>query len=339
VFGGIVIGGIAAALFNRYYRISLPPYLGFFSGKRFVPIVTAFAAIGLGIVLSFVWPPIGAGIKGFSHWAAESNPALAFTVYGVIERLLIPFGLHHIWNVPFFFEVGSYMDPTTGKAITGEIQRYIAGDPTAGNMAGGYLFKMWGLPAAAMAIWHSARPENRARIGGIMISAALTAWLTGITEPIEFAFMFVAPVLYLIHALLAGVAYFLCIELGVKHGMTFSHGAIDFVVLYAKSTHGWWLMPLGLMWAAMYYTIFRVVIAKFDLKTPGREPKKSVIQATRPPTSPTASPSNWCWPSVAAQHQRSGCLHHPAAGGIERHEQGQPRQAESAGRGRGGDGR
>ena len=274
VFGGIVIGGIAAALFNRYSRISLPPYLGFFSGKRFVPIVTAFAAIGLGIVLSFVWPPIGAGIKGFSHWAAESNPALAFTVYGVIERLLIPFGLHHIWNVPFFFEVGSYMDPTTGKAITGEIQRYIAGDPTAGNMAGGYLFKMWGLPAAAVAIWHSARPENRARIGGIMISAALTAWLTGITEPIEFAFMFVAPVLYLIHALLAGVAYFLCIELGVKHGMTFSHGAIDFMVLYAKSTNGWWLIPLGLMWAAMYYTIFRVVIAKFDLKTPGREPEE-----------------------------------------------------------------
>ena len=271
VFGGIVIGGIAAALFNRYYRISLPPYLGFFSGKRFVPIVTAFAAIGLGILLSFIWPPIGAGIKSFSVWAAESNPALAFTIYGVIERLLIPFGLHHIWNVPFFFEVGSYLDPTTGKTITGEIQRYIAGDPTAGNMAGGYLFKMWGLPAAAVAIWHSARPENRARIGGIMISAALTAWLTGITEPIEFAFMFVAPILYGIHAVLAGVAYFLCIALGVKHGMTFSHGAIDFMVLYAKSTNGWWLIPLGLMWAAMYYSIFRFVIAKFDLKTPGRE--------------------------------------------------------------------
>ena len=112
-------------------------------------------------------------------------------------------------------------------------------------MAGGYLFKMWGLPAAAIAIWHSARPENRAKISGIMLSAALTAWLTGITEPIEFAFMFVAPVLYLIHALLAGVAYFLCIELGIKHGMTFSHGTIDFVVLYAKSTHGWWLLLLG----------------------------------------------------------------------------------------------
>ncbi len=279
VFGGIVIGGIAAALFNRYYRISLPPYLGFFSGKRFVPIVTAFAAIGLGILLSFIWPPIGAGIKGFSKWAAESNPALAFSIYGVIERLLIPFGLHHIWNVPFFFEVGSYMDPTTGKAITGEIQRYIAGDPTAGNMAGGYLFKMWGLPAAAIAIWHSARPENRVKVGGMMISAALTAWLTGITEPIEFTFMFVAPVLYAIHALLAGVAYFLCIERGVKHGMTFSHGAIDFAVLYAKSTNGWWLIPMGLAWAAMYYSIFRFVIAKFDLKTPGREVEEAVTSS------------------------------------------------------------
>jgi PTS system glucose-specific IIC component len=279
VFGGILIGGVAAALFNRYYRIDLPPYLGFFAGKRFVPIATAFAAIGLGLVLSFVWPPIGAGIKGFSHWAAESNPALAFTLYGVIERLLIPFGLHHIWNVPFFFEVGSYLDPTTGKVITGEIQRYIAGDPTAGNMAGGYLFKMWGLPAAAVAIWHCARPENRAKIGGIMVSAALTAWLTGITEPIEFAFMFVAPVLYLIHALLAGVAYFLCIELGIKHGMTFSHGTIDYVLLYAKSTHGWWLLLLGPLWALLYYTVFRVVITRFDLKTPGREIEETVMSS------------------------------------------------------------
>jgi PTS system glucose-specific IIC component len=155
--------------------------------------------------------------------------------------------------------------------ITGEIQRYIAGDPTAGNMAGGYLFKMWGLPAAAIAIWHCARPENRAKIGGIMLSGALTAWLTGITEPIEFAFMFVAPVLYVIHALLAGVAYFLCIELGIKHGMTFSHGAIDYVVLFAKSTRGWWLLVIGPLWALLYYTIFRIVIVKFDLKTPGRE--------------------------------------------------------------------
>ena len=138
---------------------------------------------------------------------------------------------------------------------------------------------MWGLPAAAIAIWHSARPENRVKVGGMMISAALTAWLTGITEPIEFTFMFVAPVLYAIHALLAGVAYFLCIELGVKHGMTFSHGAIDFAVLYAKSTNGWWLIPLGLAWAAMYYSIFRFVIAKFDLKTPGREVEEAVTSS------------------------------------------------------------
>ena len=275
VFGGIVIGGIAAALFNRYYRIELPSYLGFFAGKRFVPIITAFAAIGTGIVLSFVWPPIGTGIKAFSHWAAESNPALAFSIYGVIERLLIPFGLHHIWNVPFFFEVGSYLDPNTGKVITGEIQRYIAGDPTAGNMAGGYLFKMWGLPAAAIAIWRCALPENRAKIGGIMISAALTAWLTGITEPIEFAFMFVAPVLYLLHALLAGVAYFLCIELGIKHGMTFSHGAIDYILLFPQSTRAWWLLLLGPLWALLYYTVFRTVILKFNLKTPGREPEEA----------------------------------------------------------------
>ena len=275
VFGGIVIGGIAAALFNRYYRIELPSYLGFFAGKRFVPIITAFAAIGTGIVLSFVWPPIGAGIKAFSHWAAESNPALAFSIYGVIERLLIPFGLHHIWNVPFFFEVGSYLDPNTGKVITGEIQRYIAGDPTAGNMAGGYLFKMWGLPAAAIAIWRCALPENRAKIGGIMISAALTAWLTGITEPIEFAFMFVAPVLYLLHALLAGVAYFLCIELGIKHGMTFSHGAIDYILLFPQSTHALWLLIIGPLWALLYYVTFRTVILKFDLKTPGREPEEA----------------------------------------------------------------
>jgi PTS system glucose-specific IIC component len=146
-------------------------------------------------------------------------------------------------------------------------------------MAGGYLFKMWGLPAAAIAIWRCALPENRARIGGIMISAALTAWLTGITEPIEFAFMFVAPVLYLIHALLAGVAYFLCIELGIKHGMTFSHGTIDYILLFPQSTHAGWLLIIGPLWALLYYTVFRTVILKFDLKTPGRELEEAVSLA------------------------------------------------------------
>lgn len=279
VFGGILIGAVAAILFNRYYRLTLPAYLGFFAGKRSVPILTAFAAVIVGIALSFVWPPIGHTIDGFSRWAATAHPATAFALYGVVERALIPFGLHHIWNVPFFFEVGTYVDPATGKTIHGEIYRFTAGDPTAGNLAGGYLFKMWGLPAAALAIWRTARPENRARIGGIMISAALTSFLTGITEPIEFAFLFVAPVLYGIHALLAGAAYWVAIELGIHHSTTFSHGLIDFIVLFPHSTRGWWLLWLGPLWAMMYYAIFRTLILKWDLKTPGRETDDAVASA------------------------------------------------------------
>lgn len=271
VFGGILIGAVAAILFNRYFKLRLPAYLGFFSGKRSVPILTAFTAILVGIALSLVWPPIGRGIETFSHWASAGNPAAAFALYGVVERALIPFGLHHIWNVPFFFEVGQYVEPVTGKILRGEVYRFTAGDPTAGNLAGGYLFKMWGLPAAAIAIWKTARPENRAKVGGIMISAALTSFLTGITEPIEFAFLFVAPLLYVIHALLAGVAYFICVELGIRHSTTFSHGLIDYVVLYPKSYRGWWLLWLGPLWAAMYFTLFRTLILRRDLKTPGRE--------------------------------------------------------------------
>jgi PTS system glucose-specific IIC component len=271
VFGGILIGAIAAILFNRFYRVRLPPYLGFFAGKRSVPILTAFAAVFAGIALSLVWPPIGRAIDHFSHWAASENPALAFAVYGVVERSLIPFGLHHIWNVPFFFEVGQYADPTTGQVIRGEIYRFTAGDPTAGNLAGGYLFKMWGLPAAALAIWRTARPENRAKVGGIMVSAALTSFLTGITEPIEFSFLFVAPLLYGLHALLAGLAYFTAIELGIRHSTTFSHGLIDYIVLFPHSSRGLWLLVLGPLWALMYFTLFRTLILRFNLKTPGRE--------------------------------------------------------------------
>ncbi|MFN2397461.1 MAG: PTS glucose transporter subunit IIBC [Gemmatimonadaceae bacterium] len=271
VFGGILIGAVAAILFNRYFRLKLPPYLGFFAGKRSVPILTAFAAVVAGITLSFIWPPIGRAIDGFSRWAASGNPSIAFAMYGVVERSLIPFGLHHIWNVPFFFEVGQYLDPETGKIIRGEIYRFTAGDPTAGNLAGGYLFKMWGLPAAALAIWRCARPENRAKVGGIMISAALTSFLTGITEPIEFAFLFVAPVLYVIHALLAGAAYFTAIELGIRHSTTFSHGLIDYVVLFPNSERGLWFLWLGPLWAMMYFVLFRTLILRGDLKTPGRE--------------------------------------------------------------------
>jgi PTS system glucose-specific IIC component len=211
----------------------------------------------------------------------HTRPALAFTIYGIVERALIPFGLHHVWNVPFFFQAGTYTDPATGNVVNGEIARFIAGDPTAGNMTGGYLFKMWGLPAAALAIWRAARPDQRAKVGSLMISAALTAFLTGITEPIEFAFLFVAPVLYAIHALLAGVAYFTCIALGIKHGFTFSHGLIDYLVLFPKSHGALWLLVIGPVWAALYYGIFSFAIRRFNLLTPGREVEDESAKAVR----------------------------------------------------------
>lgn len=280
VFGGILIGLIAGLLFNRYYTISLPPYLGFFSGKRAVPILSALAAVIFGVLLSFIWPPIGQAMQKFSVWAASENPAMAFSLYGFVERLLIPFGLHHIWNVPFFLQSGEYLDPVTGQTLKGEIARYIAGDPTAGNLAGGYLFKMWGLPAAALAIWQTAKPEHKKLVGGLMISAALTSFVTGITEPIEFSFMFLAPILYFIHATICAFAYFLCIVLGIKHGMTFSHGLIDFIILYPKSSHAGWFFLIGPLWALGYYSLFYFVISKFNLKTPGREEKIEDVDAT-----------------------------------------------------------
>jgi PTS system glucose-specific IIC component len=280
VFGGIIVGMVAAWCFNRFYKIQLPSYLGFFAGKRSVPIITSFLVIGVGAILSFIWPPIGRGIQAFSHWAVNESPGLAFTIYGVVERALIPFGLHHVWNVPFFFQAGDYVDPATGTKVSGEIARFIAGDPTAGHMTGGYLFKMWGLPAAAIAMWRAARPENRAKVGGIMISAAITSFLTGITEPIEFAFLFVAPVLYGIHAILAGAAYFLCIALNIKHGFTFSHGFIDYVVLFPKSHNALWLFVIGPIWAVLYYAVFTVAIRAFNLATPGREIEDETAKAT-----------------------------------------------------------
>ncbi|TLY61976.1 MAG: PTS glucose transporter subunit IIBC [Gammaproteobacteria bacterium] len=240
VFGGILAGAIAATMFKRFYRTALPTYLAFFSGKRSVPIVTALAAGVAGVVLSAVWPPIQRGIDTFSHWAAVSDPRTAATIYGFVERLLIPFGLHHIWNVPFFFEMGAFKD-ASGTVVHGDINRFFAGDPTAGILAGAFLFKMFGLPAAAIAMWHSAAPQNRLAVGGIMISAALTSFLTGITEPIEFSFLFVAPALYVVHALLAASTQFVANTLGMHMGFTFSQGGIDFAIR--------WL----------------------DLKTPGRE--------------------------------------------------------------------
>lgn len=278
VFGGIFIGVIASVMYRRFHNIQLPEYLGFFAGKRFVPIVTGLSAIVTGIILSYVWPPIGGVINTLSHWAAYQNPTLAFGIYGVVERSLIPFGLHHIWNVPFFFEVGEYTNPETGTVIKGEIQRYLAGDPTAGNLAGGYLYSMWALPAVGLAIYHSASKEKRAVVGSIMVSAALTSWLTGITEPMEFSFLFAAPLLYVIHCVLTGLGFALVTALDIHHSVTFAHGAIDFLIYYPLSRHAWMFILIGPLWALMYYGIFRILIAKLNLATPGREKEEDRIQ-------------------------------------------------------------
>ena len=270
VFGGMFVGIVAAYIYKRFYKIQLPPYLGFFAGKRSVPIVTALAAIVLGVLLSFVWPPIQEKINAFSMWAAYSSPVVAGATYGFVERLLLPFGLHHIWNVPFFFEIGQYVNKA-GELVTGDIPRFFAGDATAGILGGGFLIKMFGLPAAALAIFHTAKPENRLKVGGIMASGALTAFLTGITEPLEFTFLFVAPMLYFIHAVMVGSAFAVINLTGAHIGYTFSQGAIDYMLFYALDTKPWMVFVLGPVYAVLYYVVFRFFITVFDMKTPGRE--------------------------------------------------------------------
>lgn len=270
VFGGILVGLLSAFLFNKYHNISLPPYLGFFGGKRFIPIIMGPSAVLLGIILSFLWPPVQEGINAFSHYAVKGNIATTGFIYGVVERLLIPFGLHHIWNVPFFFEIGTYTD-AAGKVVHGDITRFFAGDPEAGFLGGGYLFKMFGLPAAALAMWKTAKPEKKKMVGGIMISAAITSFLTGITEPIEFSFLFVAPLLYGLHALLAGTAFYVTSILGAKLGFTFSHGLIDYLLYYSMDTKPELILPLGAVTFIIYFTLFYSFIKFFDVQTPGRE--------------------------------------------------------------------
>jgi PTS system glucose-specific IIC component len=267
VFGGIVIGGIAGYLFNRFFRIKLPPYVGFFAGKRFVPIITAFAAIALGIVLGFAWPPIGDLINNGANGIVKANPPLAVFVYGLVERALIPFGLHHIWNAPFFFtlNVGGWSD------CNGILTCFFKGHPQSGILGGGFLFKMFGLAGGALAMWRAAKPENRARIGSIMMAGALTAFLTGITEPLEFSFLFVAPLLYVVHAILAGLAFPIMYLAGGRLGYTFSHGAIDYGLFYANDVKPWLVLIIGPIYFVVYYLIFTWLIRWRNLKTPGRE--------------------------------------------------------------------
>jgi glucose PTS system EIICBA or EIICB component len=279
VFGGIIVGIIAASLYNRFYEIELPSYLGFFAGKRFVPIITAGTAIVLGILMLLIWPPIQNGLNAFSQNMVHANLTISAFVFGVIERSLIPFGLHHIFYSPFWYEFGEYVTKA-GETVRGDQRIFMAQildnvqNLSAGTfMTGKFPFMMFGLPAAALAIYHEARPERKVLVGGLMASAALTSFLTGITEPIEFSFLFVAPLLFGIHAVFAGLSFMIMHLLDVKIGMTFSGGLIDYILfgLINPQTNAWLVIPVGLVFAVIYYFGFRIAIRKFNLKTPGRE--------------------------------------------------------------------
>lgn len=270
VLGGIVTGLASAFLWQRYYRTSLPPYLAFFGGRRLVPILTAVAAIGISVLMSLVYPAFDSGITWFGEWATE-NSVIGGFFYGFANRMLIPLGLHHILNNPPWFVFGSFEDPS-GAIWHGDIQRFLHGDPTAGAfMTGFFPIMMFALPAAAIAIWHEAKPENKKLVGGLMLSAALTAFLTGVTEPLEFAFMFVAFPLYVLHAFLTGTSLALVNALGIKDGFGFSAGLFDFALNWNIATRPALLIVIGLGYAVVYYVLFRFVIRKWNLRTPGRE--------------------------------------------------------------------
>ncbi|WP_193612469.1 PTS transporter subunit EIIC [Nocardioides lijunqiniae] len=280
VLGGIVIGLVSAWLWQRYHRIKLPEYLAFFGGRRFVPIITSFAAVGISVLMNLVYPAFDDGITNLGESVTDNEEVGGF-VYGTLNRLLIPLGLHHILNNPPWFVFGEY-ENSAGKVVNGDIPRFLAGDPSAGAfMTGFFPIMMFALPAAALAIWHEAKPENKKVVGGIMASGALTSFLTGVTEPLEFAFMFVAWPLYVIHALLTGSSMALVNALGIKDGFGFSAGLFDYVLNFNIATDPLLLIPIGLGYAAIYYFLFRFVIRRWNLRTPGREAEgeESVVTA------------------------------------------------------------
>jgi PTS system N-acetylglucosamine-specific IIC component len=262
---GIISGLIAGAAYNRFAGIRLPDYLSFFGGRRFVPILSGFAGLALAAAIGWGFAPIKDGMDALSHGVVQSG-TIGLFAYGVLNRLLIVTGLHHIINNVAWFIIGDY------HGATGDLNRFFAGDPSAGGfMSGFFPVMMFGLPAACLAMYRSALPERRKAVGGMLTSMALTAFLTGVTEPIEFTFMFLAPLLYLIHAVLTGAAMALMHVLNVHLGFGFSAGFLDYVLNFSKATNPWLLLPVGLAYFALYYGIFRWAIVRFDLKTPGRE--------------------------------------------------------------------
>ena len=284
VFGGIVVGLGVAALHNRFYKIKLPQVLSFFGGTRFVPIICSLVYLGVGILMFFVWPLVQVGISRLGQLVLSSGYAGTW-IYGIIERALIPFGLHHVFYMPFWqTELGGSM-VIDGVRVMGAQNIFFAELASKATeqfsvsatrfMSGKFPFMMFGLPAAAYAMYRAARPEKKRLVGGLLLSAALTSFLTGITEPIEFTFLFVAPVMYAVHCVLAGLSYMLMHILNVGVGMTFSGGAIDltlFGILQGNAKTNWiWIIVIGLIYAVVYYLVFSFMIKIFNFKTPGRE--------------------------------------------------------------------
>ena len=270
VFGGIIIGLLSAYFWQRFHRVKLVDWLGFFNGRRLVPIIMAGVALLFAVVCLWVWPPIGRGLDHFANGLTGLG-ATGSGIFGVANRTLLVFGLHQFLNVFFWFQFGSYTEPD-GTVVHGDINRFLAGDPTAGQFTSGFFpIMMFALPAAALAIAHCAKPSRRKEVTGMMISVGLTSFVTGVTEPIEYSFLYIAAVLYAIHAVLTGVSMAVTWWLGVHDGFSFSAGLIDYVINWSLATKPWLIIPIGLVFAVVYYTLFRVVITKFDLKTPGRE--------------------------------------------------------------------
>ncbi|MDQ0930491.1 PTS transporter subunit EIIC [Streptomyces turgidiscabies] len=280
VFGGIIMGLIAAVTWQRFHRTKLPDWLGFFNGRRLVPILMAFIGVGVGVFFGLVWEPIGDVITSFGEWMTGLG-SLGAGIFGAVNRALLPVGMHQFVNTVAWQEIGSFKDPS-GAIWHGDLPRFFHGDPTAGQfMTGFFPIMMFALPAAALAITHTARPERRKVVGGMMLSLALTSFVTGITEPIEFSFMFIAPVLYAIHAVLTALSMAVTWALGVHHGFSFSAGAIDYFLNWNLATKPWMIIPIGLVFAAIYYTVFRFAIIRWNLPTPGREPEEEIEDLTK----------------------------------------------------------
>lgn len=286
VFGGILIGFLTAYFYNKFHKVELPDAISLFSGERLVPIVASFGAIVTAVVLFFIWPPIGQGVLRLGDFIATHTNPLVVGLYGGIEKLLIPFGLHHIYNTPLLFtEIGASYTTLDGARVVGDQNVYIAQvidklkdasvNITGGTyIAGKFIPVMFGLPAAGLAIYHASKKSKKTKVKSLMIAAAVTAFLTGITEPLEFTFLFVAPVLYVVHSVLTALAFGIMNALGMHAGFAGGSGFIDFVLFNVLPNHSnAWLVTLGLgaVFAVIYYFTFRVLIVKLNLKTPGRE--------------------------------------------------------------------